>query len=481
MNYANILSFLRILALPVIAYLIMMGGKYDVIALVVLVFALITDSLDGYLARRHKNETKFGSFLDPFADKLLVAGLLFFFFWQGSFPLLILGLFIFRDIIVSIIRLLANQEDISLPEERGLSHLLIYAQLGIIFSLILTKISYSIFFTGIEFFFMILSVALAIASIVAFISLYGSGLRERKKQGKLVQKEAMVILANSKSRGYHDGYRRRLLNKFAKRRHAPIIFLPLQGDIFKNVQKLIGKAKQVIIAGGDGTFESAVNCKELQKKSLGFFPLGAGNAFYFYFFKGKRYEYLRSRFQFREAELDVLEVEWEQGKRKTFFASVGLDAEVMHLSKERTQRPFRDYMVGSARVIAKKGINYPLECYVDSKRYIWNNCINLNLAKLKLYGYGFPGLVGKIKPDDGLVYSLALVNPHTPRLNKVLRAWSFLLAQLNLEKAPLFSLRGRVIEVKSTKPFPLQAGGEFLGYTKWIKVRVVRKQKVLMI
>ena len=56
-----------------------------------------------------------------------------------------------------------------------------------------------------------------------------------------------------------------------------------------------------------------------------------------------------------------------------------------------------------------------------------------------------------------------------------------ILTPLRLEHPPLVSINGKEITLKSEVPFPIQAGGEFLGYSQWIKVRVVRQQRVLVI
>ena len=135
----------------------------------------------------------------------------------------------------------------------------------------------------------------------------------------LLEKEDLMILANKRARGYKDKYRRRLLKVFAKRRKASVIHLPPKKKMFEDLGNKIKENQQIIIAGGDGSFEGALNYKPFNDKLLGFFPMGAGNAFYSYFYKGKRFEYLRSRFNFREMKLDVLELEWEKGKKQTLF------------------------------------------------------------------------------------------------------------------------------------------------------------------
>jgi len=74
----NILTFSRILAIPVVIALLLFVadplGSW--LALMTYVYACITDFFDGYLARAWHQQSAFGRFLDPIADKLLVAGVL---------------------------------------------------------------------------------------------------------------------------------------------------------------------------------------------------------------------------------------------------------------------------------------------------------------------------------------------------------------------------------------------------------------------
>jgi len=65
----NILTVLRLIAVPVMA-LLMISGKWTV-SLVVFVAAELTDILDGYIARKYNFITNFGKLADPFADKVI--------------------------------------------------------------------------------------------------------------------------------------------------------------------------------------------------------------------------------------------------------------------------------------------------------------------------------------------------------------------------------------------------------------------------
>lgn len=66
----NLLTFLRMALIPVFASLLYYG--YTGTALIMFVIAGVTDGIDGFVARRFKQETELGTILDPIADKLLM-------------------------------------------------------------------------------------------------------------------------------------------------------------------------------------------------------------------------------------------------------------------------------------------------------------------------------------------------------------------------------------------------------------------------
>jgi cardiolipin synthase len=73
----NVLSLSRIAAIPVLVILMYLEAPlWAWIACVLFTIAGLTDVLDGWLARRSKTTSKLGQFLDPIADKLLVAAVL---------------------------------------------------------------------------------------------------------------------------------------------------------------------------------------------------------------------------------------------------------------------------------------------------------------------------------------------------------------------------------------------------------------------
>jgi cardiolipin synthase len=71
MNIPNLLTLLRIILSPVIVILLIQGAFFK--ALIVFIVAGITDALDGFLARVLHQQTVLGAYLDPIADKALLA------------------------------------------------------------------------------------------------------------------------------------------------------------------------------------------------------------------------------------------------------------------------------------------------------------------------------------------------------------------------------------------------------------------------
>ena len=73
LNFATILTISRIAFIPIIIFCyIYDNGELRNIASLIFLLALITDYFDGLVARKFNQETPFGAFLDPIADKLLV-------------------------------------------------------------------------------------------------------------------------------------------------------------------------------------------------------------------------------------------------------------------------------------------------------------------------------------------------------------------------------------------------------------------------
>jgi CDP-diacylglycerol--glycerol-3-phosphate 3-phosphatidyltransferase len=73
LNIPNYLTFLRIITIPLILFLLQSGRPNSCLwAALIFSIAFFTDWLDGFIARKKNLVTKFGKILDPLADKLLI-------------------------------------------------------------------------------------------------------------------------------------------------------------------------------------------------------------------------------------------------------------------------------------------------------------------------------------------------------------------------------------------------------------------------
>ena len=106
-NLPNVLTLGRIAAVPLVVVLFYWNHPWsNPLAAIVFIAAAITDTLDGYLARRLGITTPLGEFLDPVADKLMVATALVLLVGHDTRPLIVItGIVIIgREITVSALR-----------------------------------------------------------------------------------------------------------------------------------------------------------------------------------------------------------------------------------------------------------------------------------------------------------------------------------------------------------------------------------------
>jgi cardiolipin synthase len=102
----NVLTILRILLIPVIVGFLVYG-YYDY-ALITLIVAVITDALDGSIARMANQKTEFGAYLDPLADKLLLMASFITYSLLGLVPIWSVIVVVSRDAILLTGTLLAR-------------------------------------------------------------------------------------------------------------------------------------------------------------------------------------------------------------------------------------------------------------------------------------------------------------------------------------------------------------------------------------
>jgi len=97
-NIPNLLTLLRMALLPAIVWRYRRGDTFG--ALAVYVIAMLTDAVDGIIARRFNQITSLGKLLDPVADKLSLLTLLGLFVSDGQIPLWVMGIVLIKEFLL---------------------------------------------------------------------------------------------------------------------------------------------------------------------------------------------------------------------------------------------------------------------------------------------------------------------------------------------------------------------------------------------
>ena len=115
-NLPNILTLGRMAVIPVVALMLWEDTNTvptpteGIIACIIFVVAMITDVIDGYLARKYNLVTPMGAYLDPLADKLMVATVLIMLVPLGWAPSWVVALLICREMTITGLRSIASQQ-----------------------------------------------------------------------------------------------------------------------------------------------------------------------------------------------------------------------------------------------------------------------------------------------------------------------------------------------------------------------------------
>lgn len=187
MNLPNKLTLLRILMIPIfvvifylpflqidIRFLSLDITLANIIAVIVFALAAFTDFLDGNIARKYKLVSTFGKFMDPLADKLLVASALLILIEINLLPAFVAILIISREFMVTGIRTLAISEG-KVIAASPLGKAKTVSQIVMIISLLIFDLrveqSYMVF-TSFNIFNVIGDILIIIATLLTLISGY---------------------------------------------------------------------------------------------------------------------------------------------------------------------------------------------------------------------------------------------------------------------------------------------------------------------
>ena len=114
MNLPNKITMIRVILIPFFVFFMLTDfvPYSNVIAVAIFIVASLTDTLDGYLARKYELVSNFGKFMDPLADKLLVCSALICLIELGQLPSWMVIIIVSREFIISGFRLIAAEQGI---------------------------------------------------------------------------------------------------------------------------------------------------------------------------------------------------------------------------------------------------------------------------------------------------------------------------------------------------------------------------------
>ena len=171
MNLPNSLTVVRIFLVPLLVVVLLtsrldgwqlFGMTKEMLGAGIFGIASLTDWLDGYLARRRKQVTGFGQWMDPLADKLLVTAALVSLVQMGLAPAWMVIIILGREFSVTVLRSIAHARGQTLPAS-PVGKIKMVAQVVAILALILGR-------GQLQAFFVLGQIALWVATIAALVS-----------------------------------------------------------------------------------------------------------------------------------------------------------------------------------------------------------------------------------------------------------------------------------------------------------------------
>jgi CDP-diacylglycerol--glycerol-3-phosphate 3-phosphatidyltransferase len=121
-NLANVLTLLRLVLVPVFLLALFAGNGHEtpsrIIAFVVFAVAVITDRLDGALARNYGMVTEFGTMADPIADKTLIGAALIGLSMLGDLHWWVTVVILAREVGITVLRFVMLRHGV-IPASRG--------------------------------------------------------------------------------------------------------------------------------------------------------------------------------------------------------------------------------------------------------------------------------------------------------------------------------------------------------------------------
>jgi CDP-diacylglycerol--glycerol-3-phosphate 3-phosphatidyltransferase len=168
LSLPNGVTIIRVLAIPVILSLLFYPGKtYQWATAIFFLFVAVTDTLDGYLARRRGGVTTLGKFLDPLADKLLIVTALIALIPTRGIPLWMVIVIVGREIAVTGLRGIAVSQGVVIAASNLGKYKTVFETIAIFF-LILNGEYFLITFHPVGMVFLWIALIVAVFSAIDY-------------------------------------------------------------------------------------------------------------------------------------------------------------------------------------------------------------------------------------------------------------------------------------------------------------------------
>lgn len=137
LNLPNMITIGRLFLIPpVLWWMDTTDPLLCVLTGIVFMLAAVLDIVDGWLARRAGLVTVFGKFVDPLADKMMVAAVLVYMAADGRMPAWLVAILLIRDFYINGLRSLASQEGVVIAASEGGKAKTAFQMVGICFLLV---------------------------------------------------------------------------------------------------------------------------------------------------------------------------------------------------------------------------------------------------------------------------------------------------------------------------------------------------------
>jgi CDP-diacylglycerol--glycerol-3-phosphate 3-phosphatidyltransferase len=186
LNLPNMITIGRVFMIPPVLWLM---DRYDpllcILSGLLFMIAGVLDLIDGWLARRSGLVTVFGQFVDPLADKIMVAAVLVYLAVDGRMPAWLVAILLSREFYINGLRTLASSEGVVIAASAGGKAKTAFQMVGICFLLVHYRYRMPGFDEMIDFHRMGmvllgLSVFLSVLSAVQYTFGFGEAMAQQK-------------------------------------------------------------------------------------------------------------------------------------------------------------------------------------------------------------------------------------------------------------------------------------------------------------